>query len=245
MIMDLTQLLGHSAVDGSPTSPAQPVFSALLLFDFNRSSDQYEDTVFDPFEIDLDEDGPLREEYIPKRRSSARKGDAHKRSTSVGGSEWGGHSEGSLCCDPRCLDANSATRMLPTDVTRACPFPYIHPSVTSWDMGANLSYNNSAALLPLQPSIRSSQSSNGFSSSYAYPIPAACAPSANSTTLSASPGFSTQTIGHMRSLSHSFVGGNDAYGFPFASCARYVGHASSFLSGQGDACHFRPVWLKA
>ncbi|THH10087.1 hypothetical protein EW145_g1563 [Phellinidium pouzarii] len=48
----------------------QPVFIPLFDGDNEKKVEMSQTNLFDPYEIDLDEDGPLREEYIPKRRTS-------------------------------------------------------------------------------------------------------------------------------------------------------------------------------
>ncbi|KLO15869.1 hypothetical protein SCHPADRAFT_938331 [Schizopora paradoxa] len=74
LIDDLITLLGDSNVGSSNSDTnnvPQPVFSELLVKDEERIA--VRDSVStESFDIDLDEDGPLRAEYVPKRRSSQR-----------------------------------------------------------------------------------------------------------------------------------------------------------------------------
>ena len=69
-IDELSILHGKLGVSNGVVPP-QPVFSPLLTTDVETPVTT--DTMSSgSFEIDLDEDGPLREEYVPKRRASQR-----------------------------------------------------------------------------------------------------------------------------------------------------------------------------
>ena len=52
----------------TPLSLPVPLFSPLLTGSVTQNANE-EFSTFDPFEIDLDEDGPLRDEYVPRRGS--------------------------------------------------------------------------------------------------------------------------------------------------------------------------------
>ena len=70
LIDNLIGLKGKWGTDeyGVPIVP-QPVFSELLVKDKESQEAAFSAEAFD---IDLDEDGPLRQEYVPRRRSSQR-----------------------------------------------------------------------------------------------------------------------------------------------------------------------------
>lgn len=67
MISDLINLQKQRLGQG-PVS--DPLFSTLLTCEIEREDVLQQVKAYDPFDINLDEDGPLKEEYIPKRRSS-------------------------------------------------------------------------------------------------------------------------------------------------------------------------------
>ena len=58
----------NTSSPGVVTPAPLPLFTRLLSGNKTRITGRQQD-VFDPFEIDLDEDGPLRDEYVPRRRS--------------------------------------------------------------------------------------------------------------------------------------------------------------------------------
>ncbi|OBZ70164.1 hypothetical protein A0H81_09925 [Grifola frondosa] len=72
-LSNLTSLVSPSChtCEGCATAPPEPVFVGLEepSRDSHERVQTYEDSI-DVLEIDLDEDGPLREEYLPRRRVS-------------------------------------------------------------------------------------------------------------------------------------------------------------------------------
>jgi hypothetical protein len=89
MIEDLVETSSRSCDDMSyPLSQPQPVFLGLE----ERRRERFDPTISEPsseaLEIDLDEDGPLREEYMPRRRVS-RNGSFRDTSGNIIGAPFG------------------------------------------------------------------------------------------------------------------------------------------------------------
>lgn len=140
MISDLLHLQNQRP---SPGAPIVPLFSPLLVCETEK--ELAAPGSFDPFDIDLDEDGPLKEEYVPKRRTSvmgsSNSADRHSLSLDLKDmplmstplpppSEWSPQG------DPPVL---SELRGRSTSITRTAPghgrsFSSItHPAPASWN----------------------------------------------------------------------------------------------------------------
>lgn len=241
MVADLA-LLQDRATLRTAAIPEQPIFSSSLVVDFNSPSEPSRIGHFDPFEIDLDEDGPLREEYVPRRRSSVKK-DGSQYSSMAGSDEsmsprelpdWATRAHWS---DTRGLDAH----FRPSALIRPLPGTLAHAQ-SSW---AEPERNSVPPPLPCRPDLGNPQFSRDFFGMGFHPVPTRpVIPTGHSRTSSISSRSSAHAVDHFSSsYSQAPMGGNGAcYPLPIP-CSRYAGY-SAFFQSQGNPCYFQPMWLK-
>ncbi|KAI5125042.1 hypothetical protein M0805_007466 [Coniferiporia weirii] len=231
----------------------QPVFCPLFDGDNEKSPVVERVDMFDPYEIDLDEDGPLREEYIPKRRTS------HSRSQSAAHtrgvpdvqdilqmqtsplpppSEWSPQADPPLDPGHRHRDGYFAAPPGSGLVSHGHNLTSEHTERTTWGSQAvsglsGLSFQSHRADL-VQPSSVFQSLTLGF------PFSSVCPPISHArSTLAAAP---AQFATNLRCCQPSC---SDGYCLPSVSGAHYVGYPSAFPHVQGNSTHFQPQWLRA
>ncbi|KAH8118343.1 hypothetical protein DFH11DRAFT_1686528 [Phellopilus nigrolimitatus] len=259
VIEDLVRLQSLPGSKSSTRVAPQPVFSPLLVCDSEKKVEVKQTDNFDPFEIDLDEDGPLREEYVPKRRTSqsGSRGTTHGRSVSSESrdllqaspplpppSEWSPQADPPLERDhgrrdkyftvPSATGNGSHTRSFSAEYTQYPAWGIQSSSTSSTTLFQPHTVESGVARPPrVFPSL-----------TLGFPLSTACPPISHTrSTLATAAPPSSQTTAHLRSYSHSHTN-IDGYCIPSASCAQYVGHPSAFSHARGDPAHFRPLWLR-
>lgn len=241
MVADLVQLHGRFGLMAS-TIVAQPIFSSLLTCEFYRKAESCHEETYDTFEIDLDEDGPLREEYVPKRRVSASKTEIHRRSVSSetnnvtyvsprlpAPSEWSPHADPPLARDYGRRFMTTAPGSKETTIGSA--LPGIQPYPSSWNAPIPSFATHFSAPRNIHTTSSFEAEPRGFSASTVGPPISYARATFNS-------------MGHVRSFSYSRVNGDDNCCLPPTSCSRYVGQPPTFSYIQGEPTHSRPLWLK-
>ena len=253
IVSDLIQLHNQSASKPSPVSLTEPVFSPLLVFDFERKVKQSCISSFDPFEIDLDEDGPLREEYVPKRRTSRASSDTRNHLTSFERrgdlqmsplpppSAWSPHA------DPLYHDAKRRFSCAPITMSGANNLSHgrsvslAYPPALVWDTQNELpsgrwgSYQAEPRGVPRNNEIKAL--------SLGFPVPSACPATGHTRTTSLSID-SSQLITHLQSHAQYLSSGCNDPRLPL-SRSQYAVNNSVFPCDEGDPVYFRTTWLKA
>ncbi|KAL5487809.1 hypothetical protein ACEPAI_5917 [Sanghuangporus weigelae] len=238
MITDLAQLQDRVVLRASALAPEQPVFGTFLV-DFDSTDEPCQIGRFDPFEIDLDEDGPLREEYVPRRRSSMKKDASQYSSVRANDDNM------SPCEPPEWVSRThwSYARYRGPYLQRAAPvqslrgtLAHSHSDMASRDM-QNEFERKQGLLLPYQLDLGNSQVNHDLFDR------AVCPPAGHSRTSSNSSGSPAHVAEHFRSYSQTQVGSSDACCPLPIPCSRLVGRSTLF-HGPVNACYFQPMWLK-
>lgn len=229
---------------GEIYTPPHPVFCPLPVV-IGKKAKPRRETV-DMFGFDLDEDGPLREEYALRRscrpvlvKEGVQEGiwgsinPSHSTATHLPPpSEWSPQG------DPP-LSRGHGQQLLPSSVSDHSPtqLPFIESSTQpTWGMpygppctqaiaktaGSELAYQPSAITFSLAP---------------------ICLPvsHARSTLVPAIPLHAVP--GHYRSYSHSYANGSEFY-YPTPACSFYEGYSSAASHTNSNFGHFRPLWLR-
>lgn len=251
MLDDLIKLHGRTENVMSEGTP-QPVFS--VLFDHVKKKPDVTNTEsIDPYEIDLDEDGPLREEYVPKRRVS--NGDRAVDSGSQDSASLKAimHSPGLTHLPPPSEWSPQGDPPMMREHGKRDRYLAVQPHITTGQMthGRSFSagFNQCTSRWPstltknlgsfnthdYQGDMSGLSAINVFRPVVPYGIPLF--------TAQTNQAFSTPSQGaaHPRAM---FPRDDNGFAFPDLPCGSNAGFPPVYSQTFADPAHFRPLWLR-
>lgn len=241
-IDDLTALQGKSEMKGG-SMPPQPVFSPLLNNDMENSPTSTA-TQVGSYEIDLDEDGPLREEYVPKRRTSQSRSissfptpsdirpSVHAMPQLPPPSEWSPHA------DPPVGERRGRRDIyLPVQAQFAPLGQASHSRSFSMETTLRDSVWGTFKIKELRETY-GPPSFQPFSFSTSLSV--ACPPISYTRSTLSPPSAIPHIPSDSRPRSHLF---SDEGYTTTMSCGQHFGYPSAFAHTYGDPTQFKPLWL--
>lgn len=244
MIDDLVRLHSTAGLTSSMVNTVLPVFSPLLVCDGEKKTASHQPP-FEPFDIDinLDEDGPLREEYVPKRRSSRTGGQfgcnipievdpVQNSSCLPPPSEWSPQADPPLERNYRRPENHYGILQSASNASHVRSFSATCAQTSAWISPPNVALGTSDFVSHFGESrvVRSSSFYQPFGTSFS--IATVCPPVSNTRSTQSASG---QLSSHIRTYSQIFNGPEGC--LPSGNLP--------FSYGQADHLPTRPLWLRA